>query len=373
MGQALRKIQVVDEGSFELPQEASKDLPKDPQRTLGEWLSSEEVSGLAGVAVRVARRALSKRHWHGAELVVREEQTGRGRGGKTLLVHVDSLPADLRGAWYAQHGIALHEQVDPETGEVRHVPDENLRHDAGFEKKYRLALWRRDLIAPLLAEARYSAGRGRVLKELAAKVHHFPDGRRKKVTGQTLYNWANAYEEEGLYGLMRKRRTDLGARRVLVTRAWDKFFAEHVEEVRRQAVADEVTQYIRGLWRAGERGWRAVAEKTTTRLIELSRGLDVVAFEALEPGRLGDTARVRSQFGVCSINRRKVEAERAHRLAAIKAKDNAVFQDRYMPSILRDYSDLVPRQIVVGDVHPVDIITRRADGSTVHPKAISRS
>ncbi len=241
MGQALREIQVVEEGCLICRMKGQNNR----QNNRGKWLASSELEALAGVSQAAVHKALSKRHWHGAELVVREEQTGRGRGARTLLVHVGSLPADLRGAWYAQHGIALHEEVDAQTGEVRHVPDEGLRHDAGFEKKYRLALWRRDLIAPLLAEARYSAGRGRVLKELAAKVHHFPDGRRKKVCGQTLYNWANAYEEEGLYGLMRKRRGDLGARRVLVTRAWDKVLAEHVEEARRQAVADEVTQYIR--------------------------------------------------------------------------------------------------------------------------------
>lgn len=70
-------------------------------------------------------------------------------------------------------------------------------------------------------------------------------------------------------------------------------------------------------------------------------------------------------------NRRKVEGERDYQLIAVKEKDNAVFQDKYMPSIRRDYSDLAPRQIVVGDVHPVDIMMRRPDGTAVYPKAIA--
>ena len=42
-----------------------------------------------------------------------------------------------------------------------------------------------------------------------------------------------------------------------------------------------------------------------------------------------------------------------------------------MPSIRRDYSDLLPREIIVGDVHPVDIMMRREDGTVVCPKAIA--
>ncbi len=42
-----------------------------------------------------------------------------------------------------------------------------------------------------------------------------------------------------------------------------------------------------------------------------------------------------------------------------------------MPSIRRDYGTLLPREIVVGDVHPVDIMMRRPDGTVVYPKAIA--
>ncbi len=42
-----------------------------------------------------------------------------------------------------------------------------------------------------------------------------------------------------------------------------------------------------------------------------------------------------------------------------------------MPSIRRDYSTLLPRRIVVGDVHPVNIMMRREDGTVDYPQAIA--
>lgn len=191
------------------------------------------------------------------------------------------------------------------------------------------------------------------------------------MTKQTLYNWVKAFEAEGLNGLIRKRRTDTGAKRQKVTRAWDAFFEAHIDAAKHAELSDELTTYIRSLWAAGERGWRSITEKSTTRLIEMSRGLNVLAFDALELGRCGDTNAKGTQFGLCNVNRRQVEHHREYALLAIKDKDNATFQDNYMPSIRRDYSSLLPRQIVVGDVHPVDIMMRREDGTVVYPKAIA--
>jgi len=88
---------------------------------------------------------------------------------------------------------------------------------------------------------------------------------------------------------MRKRRADSGRARIQVTRAWDGFFAPHIETDAHARVAAEITRYIRSLWGAGERGWRSISEKSTTRLIELSRELRVVAFDTLATGRCGDT------------------------------------------------------------------------------------
>lgn len=303
---------------------------------------------------------------------VREIQIGRGgAGGKALQVHVDSLPADLREAWYLERGVKLHEKVDAETGTMLLVPEQAYQNDARFEADLTVARWRLDVITPALVHKKGSAERAGVIEELAAMVRLSPNGTRKAVTKQTIYNWLRDFEADGIHGLIRKRRADNGAKRQTVTRAWDAFFGPHINDIAHAQVGIDLTTYIRSLWAAGERGWRSITEKSTTKLIELSGGLHVGAFDALERGRCGDTAKAATQFGVCSVNRRMVEAERSYQIIAVKEKDNAVFQDKFMPSIRRDYSSLLPRQIVVGDVHPVDIMMRRADGTVVYPKAIA--
>lgn len=371
MNRAVPHFDLSDTGCFEQAPNAPKQPAKQRQSNPQKWVASAEVERLSGVSGQAVRKALAARSWRGCDLLVREEQTGRGRGGKTLQVHVDSLPADLREAWYLERGIVLHEKPDAETGRQVLVPEQAYRNDAQFEANLELARWRHEVIRPLLVLDKQSAERAALIGELAAVPRLFPNGNRKTLTRQTLYNWLNAFEAEGLSGLLRKRRTDQGARRTIVTRAWDSFWTEYIDPATHARLGDELTGYIRALWASGERGWRAISEKSTTRLIELSRDLRVVAFDALDLGRSGDTAKAQTQFGLCHINRRKVETERDYRLIAVKNTDNAVFQDKYMPSIRRDYSDLLPRQIVVGDVHPVDIMMRRPDGTTVYPKAIA--
>lgn len=371
MGQALRKFELVQGGCFDLPVEAAKQPGKQPQNNLGKWITSQELEKLSGVSQAAIHKAITKRQWRGCELLVREEQTGRGRGGKTLLVHVDSLPADLREAWYLERGIVLHEKPDAQTGQMVLVPEQAHQNDARFEADLALARFRHELIRPVLLLDKGSPERAEMIIELAQTPRLFPNGSRKAVTKQTLYNWVRDFEAGGLQGLIRKRRADTGAKRQKVTRVWDGFFAPHIDASTHDQVAKDLTTYIRSLWAAGERGWRSISEKSTTRLIELSRDLRVVDFEALDLGRCGDAWGKGTQFGLCNVSRRQVEHHRDYRILAIKDKDNATFQDSYMPSIRRDYSTLLPRQIVVGDVHPVDIMMRREDGSVVYPKAIA--
>jgi len=390
MGQALRKIEQdgtdvpgfpdapekrigvpQNRGSFDVAIGRSKEPAKEPQRNPEKWVSAEVVVSLSDVSERMVRKALAKRFWRGCDLLVREVRSGRGRGGKTLQVHVDSLPADLRAAWYLERGIVLHERPDAETGDTVLVPDQAYQNDAKFEADLAQARWRHEVIRGALIHAKGSPERAELVEALAAEARLFPNGTRKAVTRQTLYNWIAAFEADGLHGLIRKRRADNGAKRQKISRAWDAFFSAHIGGAEQAQVADDLTKYIRSLWAAGERGWRAISEKSTTRLIEMSRELRVVEFEALELGRCGDTGRAKTQFGLCHVSRRKVEGERSYGLIAIKDKDNATFQDKFSPSVLRGYDGIMPRQIVVGDVHPVDVMMRRPDGSVVYPKAIA--
>ena len=373
---AAPAFEVIEGGSSVNVKSKTDDRTDDPLMTPSFWISAKEISDLSGITHRVVARAVAARRWRGVELLVREVEAGRfggGRGGKVPQVHVDSLPDDLRADWYAARGIALHEQVDVATGAMVLVPDPALDRDAYDADALKLARWRHDVIRPVLALPRWSRGRGQLIAKLAGTPRLFPDGVRKAVTSRTLHNWVRAYEDDdaGLLGLLPAVRKDKGTKRVTVTTTWDTFFAPYIDGATQAQVADVLIHYIRSLWGSGERGKYAISEKATTRLIELSRDLGVVAFDALPLGQPVSKSVSSTQFGVCFVNTRRVSSERGYEVLAIKRKDNARFQDTHVPHILRDYSSYNPRDIIVGDVHPTDVMLRRADGSAVYPKAIS--
>lgn len=372
MGQAARKFEVVDGWSAIEPVKHIADPIADPLRTFEKWLSAGDLAALADIADRVARKAIAARRWRGVDLLVRQVEIGRGgAGGMAPQVHVDSLPADLREAWYLARGVVLHERVNPATGGTVLVPEDRLANDPRFDARRIMAEFRLSVIRPVVALPKGSPERKALVEAQADREWVQPDGKRRKISRATIYSWVSAHDADGLSGLMPKMRADAGQRRVVVSEAWDAFFASRVSTSAQARVADDLTGYIRSLWSNGEAGWRAICEKSTTRLIEMSRDLRDVPFDALPIGRLGDRAGVESQFGICAVNRRLAEAQREYRILAVKAKDNAVYQDRIAATVRRDYSQLKPREIVVGDVHPTDVMVRRADGSRAYPKAIS--
>ncbi len=237
-----------------------------------------------------------------------------------------------------------------------------------------LARFKLSILSPALAHKDRTSERAAALKAIIGTDVRFPDGDTRTLTRRTVYDWVKAYRLKGLHGLMRKPREDRKKKRVSVVKSWDDFFADRLDDVARDKVAEELTTYIRGLWGAGEPGWRSICDKSTTWLIELSDALCVDAFAAMPQGRPGDTMRGKAEptrFAICNVTRRRAESERDYAIIAVKDRDNARYQDRIAPTIRRDYSALRPREIVVGDVHPVDVMMQRPDGTEVWPKAIS--
>lgn len=335
------------------------------------WIGAAEIGDLAGVSRQAVQKALSTGRWRGVDLVIREVPASVGQGGKLVEVHVDSLPADLKAAWYLGQGIALHDRVEPGTGRVVQVPEAAAQNDPRWEARVAVARWRLDRIRAAVAHPKGSAARRAALETVVGLVVTAPDGRRKALTRSTLYAWGAACDEGGLHGLVDKPRADKGVKRCIVSLVWDGVFGGLISAADHAQVGEALTGHIRSLWASGESGWRAICEKATTRLIEFSQDLRVPAFEALPQGRPGGGPGVGSRFGLCDVSRKRVGAESGYRIIAVKTRDNAVYQDRIAPTIRRDYSLIMPREIVVGDVHPMDIMVLRADGSKAYPKAIS--
>ena len=334
-------------------------------------ITSSDFAALANINISRAQAIFKNGKYKGSLLDLEAVQSNAGRGGKAYRLHVDSLPSELRAKYYLQFGIDIHAKkvAGHETSTAK--INEAMRFDPAYEAARKLAAWRLNIIRPILDHPYRSKGRMNVINAILADGVIDQNGHNKKIGKVTLYLWIKQYEENGLNGLMRKKRGDTEKKRVIVTRKWDYFFKGYVSESIQHDIGDEIRGYIRSLWAAGASGWTAVSEQAATKLIELSDALAVPEFRVLDQGNPRDKSSARTRFGVCNISRRFAEDERRYRLLAIKDKDNALYQDKYSASISRDYSAIKPREMIVGDVHPVDVMMRRADGSMVYPKAIS--
>ena len=370
-----RKLQVVEgglTGSLVTARVGANEPTNEPLMNHEKWCDVAELGRLAGVTYRAAAKAVEARRWRGSELQVREEAASVGRGGKVLRVHVDSLPHELREAWYLARGVQI--TARPDAGALVVVePEGTLTLDLRHEARLVLARWRHEVIRPVLALPPLSSARGEKVAELAAMERLMPDGTRGRVSRPTIFRWIALYEKgrAGLAGLMPKENERKGKREVRVTRVWDGFFDGRVPDADQDRVAEGLQRYIRSLWASGERGKYAVSEKATSWLVEESAALKVRAFDRLDRGRITGKSGTGSKLEVCFVSTRRADAERSYAMIAVKNKDNARWQDEFMPHIRRDYSGYLPRDIVVGDVHPVDVMMHRADGSEVYPKAIS--
>ena len=107
-----------------------------------------------------------------------------------------------------------------------------------------------------------------------------------------------------------------------------------------------------------------ICEKSTTRLIKISRELRDVHFDALPLGRMSGVSDAQTQFGLCHVNRRLAEAQRGYSVVAIRNKDDARYQDTIAPTIRRDYGDLAQ---FLGHLKG-DLKVRQAHVSTSTPR-----
>lgn len=73
------------------------------------------------------------------------------------------------------------------------------------------ALFRYAVIAEALNARLGARERGRLVREIAARVHTLPDGNQLMVSRPTIDRWLRAYKRDGLQGLQPQRRSDQGA------------------------------------------------------------------------------------------------------------------------------------------------------------------
>ncbi|MBS4015403.1 MAG: transposase [Candidatus Latescibacteria bacterium] len=278
---------------------------------------------------------------------MREINSAAGQGGKSYLVYVPSLPEDLRTIWYNRNREALN---SPKPQPVALPIPANVSPNIAAEVAE--WQWKLSVIYPALKHPKHSTARGTVLADIASKTHIRPDGKAVALALSTLRSWIHKIEEGGdEKALVRKRRAK-GLRRVIITRAWDK--GAPFPETEKRLIAAEIETYTRSLWSNGVPGWEKVNALASSKLLEISRS----------------TGWLEATQAECTLGRHYCERYRSARIVAIKEKDAKRWADHFEPTIKRDRPKL-PMDIVIGDVHPLDIIVTTADGREITPRLIA--
>ena len=317
---------------------------------LAAWLDTREFAARAGVGERVARRALQRcmggGRWRAVALIVAwADKPGRGgKAGWALRVRADSLPADLGGTAAPKAALAV-----PSRDELARIEvSASLPADGGVWH------WRRRVIGPALAHPPRSAERKAAVRAIAGQMRELPSGRTGRVSRTTVYRWIAAYDRTGLAGLQSARTGN--PRPAIVTRRWDK--AVPFDGATKRRITDEIAVFVNSHWAAGqEHGWRQVARFASH---ELAKATVAAGFD---PGG-------RELARVCQLTRTFVERGRPYRALAIKDRDAKRFADE-QPRVRRTVAGLAPMAVIEGDVHHLDVLLRRPDGSTFTPKAVA--
>lgn len=233
------------------------------------------------------------------------------------------------------------------------APDKNVWRD-GIGEQVAEWRWRCGIIAPALAFPPKSRARAAALAQIAASPQPgFAGGIPKPISLRTLRRWCKAIGAITNAPQVRKARSDMHRRRCFVSRQWGQ--SAPLTDDEKARITASIDEYVTALWSGGAASARQVAQLATSKLLELSRAAGWKA----------------ATLKVCAVTRHAVEKHRAASLSAIHAKDAKLFSDKYQPRIIRHRDGLMPLDIVVGDVHPLDVIVTRADGTQATPRVIA--
>jgi hypothetical protein len=213
---------------------------------------------------------------------------------------------------------------------------------------------RASIIAPIVVHPPHSAERREAFAAVLAAKHIAPDGRALTLPESTLRRWVKLHDAGGIAGIASYARRDKGIARVIISKPWDSAVA--LDAITKNRIALDLRDYIRGLWKDGA-AYAVISQLARGKLQELT-----VAAAGASALDIADATFL--------VPRRFVDAERRFRGVAILHKDRKAFEDA-KPRVLRTREGLEPMAIIVGDVHHLDIVMRRPDGSEAWPKSIA--
>ena len=341
-------------GTETLPSPPNEQTPEDSHDPRF-WIETPDFAELAGVERQTAWKALKRCHsggtWHKTPLIVRMVDSVGGNGGKAYQVFAPSLPPELAAVWREGHPElfetpASEAQIAPSAPET---PTEKL-----YRHRLEIADFRLGLIMPALRHPRHTAGRIEAIRGICSKSHIMPGGKSITPCDKTVYNWIRRYETAGgKQGLMPESRSDLNERRVIISRTFDN--ACPLPDEKKSELEAAIVEYVKGLF---------IDTFTSRPKIQLLASAELVR-QAKLAGWAG------ADLKNCDVGFHLVRRHQHYRLNNVMQNDAQAWADTYKPRIHRTSANLLPMDIVMGDVHPVDILKEREDGTTATARMIS--
>jgi hypothetical protein len=212
--------------------------------------------------------------------------------------------------------------------------------------------WLSQVLMPALIHAARSTERRAAIEAIAAQRHIDWTGQPRQLSVRTIERWIAAHDLLGAAAFVPQARRDKNVTRVAISKTWDG--AIDLDPVTRSQIAAELQRYIRGLIIKD-------TQRAVIKTLAASKLRELTIAACPSATALPDA--------VFAIPRRFIDQEHRYRQVAIFDKNRKASEDS-KPRVLRTRAGLQPQQIIVGDVHHLDIVMRRADGSEAWPKAI---
>lgn len=319
------------------------------------WLETADFADLAGIERQTAWKALKRCYnggtWHKTALHVRMVASTGGNSGQAYQVFAPSLPPELSAAWQDAHP-ELFKAEETEATPAPTAPE--TQAEKLYRRRLEVADFRLSVILPALRYRHRTRGRTEAIRGICSKTYTAPNGRTVKPCTATICDWLERYETAGgKQGLIPTARTDLQGRRVIISRTFDKASPFSYEE--KSKLWENVANCIKSLLSDTFTPLPKVQLLVTAELVRLSK----------EAGWNGAT------LENCDIGLNQVRQYKHFRLENIRRHDAQEWSDTYRPRIHRKRGSLRPMDIVMGDVHPVDILKEREDGTTATARMIS--
>ena len=307
--------------------------------TIETWTSLPRVAAATGISAQYLRKLVLKGQdgsfeFQNSKVLARKIHGVGGRSGTTYQVLVSSLPVGLQ--------LCLKDDQQPVERRLRH----------GSKAQWEREFWD-SILRPILAIEAKTKGRGLAIKEAAAREYHTHEGEILKLTERTVRRKLSKLEIGGIRQLARSKRRDAGKKQVIVTREVDSAArAANISDERLEELKANLTRYIRSL----------IADGVPRKLIDFT----VVGELNKQSLAIG----IPTQTVPFRVPQNLIQAERIYRKVERYSQDRKAYEDA-KPRIMRNRDGLWPMDIVFGDVHPVDILVSREDGSIATARLIS--